>query len=78
MLCFPLDIEEIRPNSLHVKLRCFTDERFLEVWKEYESGILKERLQEEFSASEIEVEGLKIEIENLEEANKVLTAIKIR
>ena len=75
---FLFDIEEIKPNSLHVKLRCFTDDRFLEVWKEYKSGVLKERLQEEFSASEIEVEGLKIEIENLEEVNKVLTEIKSR
>jgi hypothetical protein len=36
---------------------------------------MKKRLQEEFSQSGIEVEGLKIEIENLEEVNDTKKAI---
>ncbi len=73
-----VDIGEIKPGSLHVKLHCFTDERFLEVWTDYESGKMKTRLEEEFSRSEIEIEGLKIELENLEEVNDTKKAIESR
>jgi hypothetical protein len=55
----------IRPGSLHVLLHCFTDERFREVVKDYESGGIKERLQKEFSQVGIEVVGLKVEIEKM-------------
>jgi hypothetical protein len=55
-----------------------TNERFLEVWTDYESGKMKERLQEEFSNSGIEVEGLKIEIENLKEVKETKRAIESR
>jgi hypothetical protein len=71
-------VEDIKPGSLHVLLRCFTDERFLEVWEDYESGRIKERLQKEFSDVGIEVEGLKVEIENMEEVEKTKAAIKKR
>jgi hypothetical protein len=53
-----------------------TDERFLEVWTDNESGNMKERLQEEFSQSGIEVEELKIE--NLEEVIETKKAIESR
>jgi hypothetical protein len=72
------DIEEIKPGSLHVLLRCFTDERFLEVLADYESGRIKERLQQEFSQIGIKTEGLKVEIENMEEVTEVEAAIKKR
>jgi hypothetical protein len=39
---------------------------------------MKDRLQEEFSQSGIEVEGLKIEIENLEEVNETKRTIESR
>jgi hypothetical protein len=39
---------------------------------------MKERLQEEFSKSGIEVKGLKIEIENLEKVNETKKAIESR
>jgi acetylglutamate kinase len=55
-----------------------TDERFLEVWTDYKSGKMKERLQEEFSKSGIEVKGLKIEIENFEKVNETKKAIESR
>jgi hypothetical protein len=48
------------------------------VWRYYESGKMKERLQEEFSQSGIEVGGLKIEIENLEKVNETKRAIESR
>ncbi len=62
LLLSSVDISEIKIGSLHVKLHCFTDERFLEVFADYESGKMKTRLQEEFTQCRIEIEGLKIEI----------------
>jgi hypothetical protein len=73
------EVLEIRPGSLHVLLRCFTNERFLEVLTDYESGQITERLQEEFSQiNGIEVEGLKVDIENMEEVEKTKAAINKR
>ena len=72
------EVRDIRPGSLHVLLHCFTDERFLEVLADYESGKMKERLQEEFSQIGIKVEGLKVEIENMVEANETKEAINKR
>ena len=69
---------DIKPGSLHVKIHCLTDERFLEVLADNESGRMKERLQEEFSHAGIKVEGLKVEIENMEEVNKTKDAIHKR
>jgi hypothetical protein len=42
------------------------------------SGKMKEPLQEEFSQSGIEVEGLKVEIENLEDVNETKRTIESR
>ncbi len=69
------EVREIRPGSLHVLLRCSTDKRFLEVLADYESGRIKQRLQKELSQVGFEVEGLKIEIENMEEVNEIKAAI---
>jgi hypothetical protein len=55
------------PGSLHVPLHCFTDQRFLEVLEEYENGRIKERLLEEFLDIGIELEGLSVEVKNIEE-----------
>ena len=69
---------DIGAGSLHVRLHCFTDERFLEVLADYESGRMKERLREEFSKAGIKVEGLKAEIENMAEVNETKEAINNR
>ncbi|CAB4028839.1 Hypothetical predicted protein [Paramuricea clavata] len=69
------EVRGIRPGSLHVRLHCFTDERFLAVLADYESGRIKERLQDEFSQIGIKVEGLKVEIKNMVEVNKTKEAI---
>ena len=63
-------IKEIKPGSLHVLLECFTDKRFLEVVDDVESGRLKERLEKEFLNIEIKVDGLQVEIENMEEVKE--------
>ena len=69
---------DIRPGSLHVLLRCYTDERFLEVLADYESGRIKERLEEEFFQVGIKVEGMNVEINNKAEVNKTKEAINRR
>ena len=69
---------DIKPGSLHVQLHCFTEERFLEVLADYETGKLTKRLLEEFSLAGIKVEELKVEIENMEEVNKTREAINKR
>ena len=63
-------IRDIKPGSLHVLLHCFTNQRLLEVLDDFESGRMKERLEKEFSKIGIEVEGLKIEIDNIQEVKK--------
>ena len=68
-------VKDITPGSLHVKLHCSTDERFLEVLTDYESGKMKERLEEEFSQAGIKVKGLKVEIQNMAEVNEIKEAI---
>ncbi len=72
------EVQGIEPGSLHVQLHCFTEERFLEVLADYESGRMKERLLEDFSLVGIRVEGLKVEIENMVEVNKTKEAINKR
>ena len=72
------EVRDIRPGSLHVLLHCLTDERFLEVLADYESGRMEERLQEKFSQIGIKVEGLKVEIENMVEVNETKEAINKR
>ena len=72
------DIPRIKPGSLHIFFRCFTDKRFLEVLADYESGKIKERLQKEFSEVGIEVEGMKLEIENMKEVEETRAAINKR
>ena len=59
-------IRDIRTGCLHVLLHCFTDQRLLEVLDDFESGRMKDRFEKEFSEIGIEVEGLKVEIDNIE------------
>ncbi|CAB3978578.1 GTP-binding YPT6 [Paramuricea clavata] len=72
------EFRDIKPGSLNVLLHCLTDERFLEVLEDYESGELKKRLQEEFLLAGIKIEGIKVEILNMEEVCKSKEAINER
>jgi hypothetical protein len=69
------EVRGIRPGSLQVQLHCFTDERFLEVLADHESGRMKERLQKEFSQIGIKEKELKVVIENMVEVNKTKEVI---
>ncbi len=72
------DIPDIKPGSLHVLIHCLTDERFLEILEDYESERMQERMQDEFSLVGIEVEGLKVVVENMVEVNETKEAINKR
>ena len=72
------EVRDIRPGCLHVLLRCITDERFLEVIEDYESGKIKRRLEEEFLMAGIKTKGLKIKIENINEVEERTVAIEKR
>ena len=60
------EVQNINPEYLHILVQCHTDERFIKVLGDYDSGRLKNRLQEEFLKIGIDVQQLKINIENLE------------
>ena len=64
------EIRDIRTGCLHVLLHCCTDQRLLEVLDDFESGRMKDRLEKEFSEIGIEVEGLRVEIDNIQEVKK--------
>ena len=72
------EIREIRPGSLYVLLRCFTEARFLEVLEDYESGKIKQRLEEEFLNVGIKTTELVVEIKNMKEVEERKVAIKER
>ena len=68
----------ITKGSLRVTLHCLTDERFLKVLDDYNSGEIKKSLGEEFENAGFKVEGLKIEIENMGEVRDTKEAITKR
>ena len=72
------NIEDITEGSLLVLLRCFTNERFLEVFEDYKSGRMKNRLNREFLDIGIETEGMVLDIENIEELEVEAAAIRMR
>ena len=54
----------------------FNDERFLEVLEDYESGKIKQCLEEEFLRAGIKTKGLEIKIENMKDAQERKAVIK--
>ena len=69
---------DIETGSLIVRLRCFTDERFLELLEDYENGTLKDRLEKEFYEIGLRIQEMKVQILNIEEVNKTKEAILAR
>ena len=72
------EIRNIEQGSLRILLHCLTDERYLEVLEDFESGRMRDRLQKEFLEIGIEVKGMKIEIINIKEVNETKEAIDKR
>ena len=64
------EIRDIKPGCLHVLLHCFTDQRLLDVLEDFKNGRMKDCLEKEFWKIGVEVEGLKVEIDNIEEVEK--------
>ena len=69
---------DIGTGSLIVRLRCFTDERFLELLEDYEHGRLKDCLEKEFYKIGFRVKEMNVKILNIEEVNKTKEAILAR
>jgi hypothetical protein len=72
------EVRDIKPESPHVLLHCRTDERFLEVLQDHETGKLKKCLRKELSNVEVKVGELVVDIKNMEEVNKTKEAINTR
>ena len=75
------DDQEIRfigRGSQIIRLRCFKDERFLEVYDDFTRGLMKTRLQTEFFKISYEIKELEMEILNMEEVNKTIEIIRKR
>lgn len=68
-------VVKVKTDSILVSLHCYTDERFLEVLDDFESGRMKDCFLKEFSLIGVEVQGMRIEIMNMEEVNKTKEAI---
>ena len=72
------EIRNITAGCLQFEVRCFTEEIFLEILRDYESGKIKERLEEEFVRIGIKTKGLEVKILNSEEVERTKTAIEKR
>ena len=64
------EIRDITPDGKNVSLRCFTDQRVLEVLEDFARGTMKERFDNEFSEIGIELVGLQVKINNIEEVEE--------
>ncbi|CAB4037604.1 Hypothetical predicted protein [Paramuricea clavata] len=72
------EVRDIKPESPHILLHCWTNERFLDVLQDHESGKLKKCLRKELSNVGVKVGELVVEIKNMEEVNKTKEAINTR
>ena len=63
------EVKNISPGYLHVLVQCYTDERFIEVLADYDSGKMQNHLQDEFVKIGLDVQEPKIKIDNLKEVN---------
>ena len=63
------DVQNIKCEYFRVLVQCFTDERFVDLLADYDSGRMKNLLKQEFLKIGLEVPELRIVIENLEDVN---------
>ena len=73
-----LEIGRIVSGCVQFELRCFTEDRFLEILRDYESGKIKQRLEEELLKTGIKTEKLQVEIKNMEEVEGTKMTIEKR
>ena len=72
------EIRDIVAGCLQCEVRCFTEDIFLEVLRDHETGMIKKRLEEEYVKAGYEMTGLEVKIQNSEEVERTKTAIKKR
>ena len=63
------DVRNIECEYFRVLVQCFTDERFVEVLADYDSGRMNNRLSQEFLKIGLDVPELQIVVENQEDVN---------
>ena len=72
------EIRNIIAGCIQFEFRCFTEDRFLEILRDYKSGKIGKRLEEEFLNVGIKTTGLEVKIKNSEEVERTKTAIEKR
>ena len=72
------EIRNIMSGCIQFELRCFTEDKFLEISKDYESGKIRKSLEEEFLKVGIKITGLVVKIINSEEVERTKTALEKR
>ena len=72
------EIRNIIDGCLQCEVHCFTEDIFLEIVRDYETGKIKNRLEEEYLKVGYKTTGLKVKIKNSEEVERAKTAIEKR
>ena len=72
------EIRNIVGGCLQCEVRCFTEDIFLEVLRDHETGMIKKHLEEEYLKAGYEMTGLEVKIQNREEVKRTKTAIEKR
>ena len=72
------EIRNIIEGCLQCEVCCFTEDIFLEVVRDYETGTIKKRLEQEYLRAGIEITGLTVMIKNSEEVERTKAAIARR
>ena len=71
-------IRDIVAGCLQCEVRCFTEDIFLEVLRDHETGKIKKRLEEEYLKAGYKMTELEVKIQNSEEVERTKTAIEKR
>ena len=71
-------IKNIIEGCLQCEVHCFTEDIFLEIVSDYKTGTIKERLEKEYLGAGIKTTGLEVKIKNMEEVERIKTAIEER
>ena len=72
------EIRNIIQGCLQCEVHCFTEDIFLEIVSDYKTGTIKERLGKEYLEAGIKITGLEVKILNIEEVERIKTAIEKR
>ena len=72
------EIRNVMAGCIQFELRCFNEDGFLEVLRDYESGKIEKRLEKKFLKIGIKTTGLEVKITNSEEVERTKADIEKR